>query len=169
VGQAQRYRFKVDRAAFRAVNKQVGPGLLAAAKDFDCDLLVMGAYSHSLLRQLFLGGVTRHVGAYGDPANDAQVARYPHVIRRHVLPASQAARLRRQENTMYAAVRQGKAKAGMAEELAVRIKEGAIPIISDVQGFRAYCLCARRYGYRDQYLRQLRGSRRVEQTSVGIN
>lgn len=39
---------------------------------------------------------------------------------------------------MYAAIRQGKAKAGMAEELAVRIKEGAIPIISDVAGFRAY-------------------------------
>ena len=39
---------------------------------------------------------------------------------------------------MYAAVRQGKAKAGIAEELAVRIKEGAIPIISDVPGFRAY-------------------------------
>jgi hypothetical protein len=34
---------------------------------------------------------------------------------------------------MYAAIRQGKAKAGMAEELARRIKEGAIPIISDVQ------------------------------------
>ena len=33
---------------------------------------------------------------------------------------------------MYAAIRQGKAKAGMAEELARRIKEGAIPIISDV-------------------------------------
>ena len=31
---------------------------------------------------------------------------------------------------MYAAVRQGKARAGMAEELAVRIKGGAIPIIS---------------------------------------
>jgi hypothetical protein len=31
-----------------------------------------------------------------------------------------------------------KAKAGMAEELARRIKEGAIPIISDVPGFRAY-------------------------------
>ena len=39
------------------------------------------------------------------------------------------------ENTMYAAIRQGKAKAGMAEELAQRIKEGAIPIISDVPGF----------------------------------
>ena len=39
---------------------------------------------------------------------------------------------------MYAAIRQAKAKAGMAEELARRIKEGAIPIISDVPGFKAY-------------------------------
>ena len=39
---------------------------------------------------------------------------------------------------MYAAIRQGKAKTGMAEELARRIKEGAIPIISDVKGFMAY-------------------------------
>jgi hypothetical protein len=42
------------------------------------------------------------------------------------------------EEVMYAAIRQGKAKAGNAEELARRIKEGAIPIISDVPGFRAY-------------------------------
>ncbi len=39
---------------------------------------------------------------------------------------------------MYAAIRQAKAKAGSAEELARRIKEGAIPIISDVEGFRGY-------------------------------
>ena len=39
---------------------------------------------------------------------------------------------------MYAAIRQGKAKAGMSEELTRRIKEGAIPIISDVDGFMAY-------------------------------
>ena len=39
---------------------------------------------------------------------------------------------------MYAAIRQGKAKLGMVEELARRIKEGAIPIISDVEGFMAY-------------------------------
>jgi hypothetical protein len=39
---------------------------------------------------------------------------------------------------MYAAIRQGKAKAGHAGELADAIKEGAIPIISDVPGFRAY-------------------------------
>ncbi len=39
---------------------------------------------------------------------------------------------------MYAAIRQGKAKTGMAEELTRRIKEGAIPIISEVEGFMAY-------------------------------
>jgi hypothetical protein len=39
---------------------------------------------------------------------------------------------------MYAAIRQNKARAGRAEELARTIKEGAIPIISDVPGFRAY-------------------------------
>ena len=39
---------------------------------------------------------------------------------------------------MYAAVRQAKARPGSAEELARRIKEGAIPIISDVAGFMGY-------------------------------
>lgn len=39
---------------------------------------------------------------------------------------------------MYAAIRQGKAKPGLAEELTRRIKEEAIPIISEVPGFRAY-------------------------------
>ncbi|MBR1218342.1 antibiotic biosynthesis monooxygenase [Bradyrhizobium sp. U87765 SZCCT0131] len=39
---------------------------------------------------------------------------------------------------MYAAIRQAKARAGTAEELARRIKEGAIPIVSDVEGFMGY-------------------------------
>jgi hypothetical protein len=39
---------------------------------------------------------------------------------------------------MYAAIRQGKAKTGVAEQLARTIKEEAIPIISDVPGFKAY-------------------------------
>ena len=39
---------------------------------------------------------------------------------------------------MYAAIRQAKARSGTAEELARRVKEGAIPIISDVEGFIAY-------------------------------
>jgi nucleotide-binding universal stress UspA family protein len=46
---------------FRSVSGSVGAGLLASASEFGCDLLSMGAYSHSRLRQLILGGVTRHV------------------------------------------------------------------------------------------------------------
>ena len=42
------------------------------------------------------------------------------------------------EESMYAVIRQGRAKVGMAEELVRRIKEGAVPIISDVEGFMAY-------------------------------
>jgi nucleotide-binding universal stress UspA family protein len=50
-----------DIVMFRSVGNSVGAGLLAAAAEFGCDLLSMGAYSHSRLRQLILGGVTRHV------------------------------------------------------------------------------------------------------------
>lgn len=52
---------QADVSVFHTVNGSVGAGLLAAAAEFDCDLLSMGAYSHSRLRQLILGGVTRHV------------------------------------------------------------------------------------------------------------
>ena len=54
------HHLTVDRAAFQSINKMAGAGLLAAANEFACDLLVMGAYSHSRLRQSILGGVTRH-------------------------------------------------------------------------------------------------------------
>ena len=37
----------------------VGAAIITACAD--ADLLVMGAYTHSRLRQLILGGVTRHV------------------------------------------------------------------------------------------------------------
>ncbi len=50
-----------DIVMFRSIGSSVGAGLLAAAHEFGCDLLSMGAYSHSRLRQLILGGVTRHV------------------------------------------------------------------------------------------------------------
>ncbi|HEV7814554.1 MAG TPA: universal stress protein [Janthinobacterium sp.] len=46
---------------FPAIDNSVGAGLLEAARQFSCDLLSMGAYSHSRLRQAILGGVTRHV------------------------------------------------------------------------------------------------------------
>lgn len=50
-----------DIATFGAVDGVIGAGLLAAAAEFGADLVAMGAYSHSRLRQLILGGVTRHV------------------------------------------------------------------------------------------------------------
>ena len=40
---------------------QVGNGLLAEVQAAGADMVVMGAYTHSRLRQLILGGVTRHV------------------------------------------------------------------------------------------------------------
>ncbi len=43
-----------------------GEALLAEARFVGADLLVMGAYSHSPLRELLLGGVTRHVLANAD-------------------------------------------------------------------------------------------------------
>jgi nucleotide-binding universal stress UspA family protein len=55
------HHLTADRAAFGPISNVVGAGLLAAAGEFSCDLLVMGAYSHSRLRQSILGGVTRHV------------------------------------------------------------------------------------------------------------
>jgi nucleotide-binding universal stress UspA family protein len=39
----------------------VGAALLMTAQDLGADLLVMGGYTHSRLRQLILGGVTRHI------------------------------------------------------------------------------------------------------------
>jgi nucleotide-binding universal stress UspA family protein len=50
-----------DVSEFVPLHRDVGAGLLQAATDFSADFLAMGAYSHSRLRQLILGGVTRHV------------------------------------------------------------------------------------------------------------
>ena len=52
---------QAEIAQFRPQEKDVGRGLLSAAREFGADMLAMGAYSHSRLRQLILGGVTRHV------------------------------------------------------------------------------------------------------------
>jgi nucleotide-binding universal stress UspA family protein len=52
---------RAEIAQFRPIDRDVGRGLLAAAAEFGADLVAMGAYSHSRLRQLILGGVTRHV------------------------------------------------------------------------------------------------------------
>jgi nucleotide-binding universal stress UspA family protein len=42
-------------------SRSIGDMLLSTAAERDCGLLVMGAYSHSRLRQLFLGGATRDI------------------------------------------------------------------------------------------------------------
>ncbi len=45
------------------IDNHLDPGdtMLAQASDNDCDLIVMGAYGHSRLREMVLGGVTRHL------------------------------------------------------------------------------------------------------------
>jgi nucleotide-binding universal stress UspA family protein len=48
----------------QASNSHAGEELLRQAGACGADLLVMGAYTHSRLRQLILGGVTRHVVAH---------------------------------------------------------------------------------------------------------
>ncbi|WP_207537698.1 universal stress protein [Sabulicella rubraurantiaca] len=55
------HEIQAEAVQFKPLTKDVGAGLLGAARDFNADLLCMGAYSHSRLRQLILGGVTRHV------------------------------------------------------------------------------------------------------------
>jgi nucleotide-binding universal stress UspA family protein len=52
---------EAEMMPFKPATREVGAGLLGAARDFGADLLCQGAYSHSRLRQLILGGVTRHV------------------------------------------------------------------------------------------------------------
>lgn len=49
------------RAERIADTDDAGRALLATASEQRCDLLVMGAYGHSRLRELVLGGATRHV------------------------------------------------------------------------------------------------------------
>ena len=48
----------------QAPTSHAGEELLRQARKSGVDLLVMGAYTHSRLRQLILGGVTRHVIAH---------------------------------------------------------------------------------------------------------
>lgn len=48
----------------RASSGDAGAALLAAVGSLDADLLVMGCYGHSRLRELVLGGASRHVLQY---------------------------------------------------------------------------------------------------------
>jgi len=50
-----------ETRTFSADGQSIGSALLAECGKANVDLLVMGAYTHSRMRQLILGGVTRHV------------------------------------------------------------------------------------------------------------
>ena len=72
---------------------------------------------------------------------------------------------------MYAAIRQAKAKAGMADELARRVKKGAIAIISNVPGFMGYYVV---YSPDDtvtaiSIFNNYAGAEEFEQTSAGVD
>jgi nucleotide-binding universal stress UspA family protein len=45
----------------KPLSRSVGDTLLHEASEAGIDVLVMGAYSHGRMRELLLGGVTRHV------------------------------------------------------------------------------------------------------------
>jgi nucleotide-binding universal stress UspA family protein len=47
-----------------AADISVGDDLLSRLSDLDADLLVMGAYGHSRMRELVFGGVTRHIARH---------------------------------------------------------------------------------------------------------
>jgi len=47
-----------------------------------------------------------------------------------------------QAGRMFAAIRRGKVKPGMADEFAKRVKAGALPAMKKMDGFRAYYLVA---------------------------
>jgi len=50
-----------EQRTLSPVGKHVGEALLEECAKINCDLLVMGAYTHSRLLQIILGGVTRHI------------------------------------------------------------------------------------------------------------
>ena len=54
-----RHGVKVTVSQYQADDVDVGNQLLSRAADLDSDLIVMGAYGHSRMSELILGGVTR--------------------------------------------------------------------------------------------------------------
>jgi nucleotide-binding universal stress UspA family protein len=54
-----RYKLRVELARLPAPDIDVPSAILSHAADVDADLIVMGAYGHSRLRDFVLGGATR--------------------------------------------------------------------------------------------------------------
>jgi len=61
LGGLDRHGIKVEAQHLEAKELSVANTLLSRLSDRDIDLLVMGAYGHSRLRELVLGGVTRQI------------------------------------------------------------------------------------------------------------
>ena len=56
-----RHGIQVEAAYYDSGDLSVGDWLLSRAADLGADMIVMGAYGHARLRELVLGGVTRHM------------------------------------------------------------------------------------------------------------
>jgi nucleotide-binding universal stress UspA family protein len=59
-----RHGVKVEATYTTAADISVGDVLLSSAADHSADLIVMGAYGHTRMRELILGGATRHLLAH---------------------------------------------------------------------------------------------------------
>ncbi len=60
-GVLARHGVKAEVLAPKAASGNIGAALLELARSNDADLMVMGCYGHSRLRELVLGGASRHV------------------------------------------------------------------------------------------------------------
>lgn len=58
------HEVEAKRGAVISEDGPVGARILAACENAGADLLIIGAYTHSRLRELIMGGVTRHVLAH---------------------------------------------------------------------------------------------------------
>jgi len=56
-----RHGVNAEAASLKATDMEVGDILLSRIADGDADLLVMGAYGRSRLREIVLGGASRHI------------------------------------------------------------------------------------------------------------
>ena len=56
-----RHNAAVEATALNVKNRSIGESIAEAAGDWSADLIVMGAYGHSRLREYVMGGVTRHM------------------------------------------------------------------------------------------------------------
>lgn len=55
------HNVKAEARLVEPDSRSAGESLIDAAWDFEADLIVMGAFSHSRLREMILGGVSRHI------------------------------------------------------------------------------------------------------------